>query len=112
MGSSLCSSSGDGLERRAADDPQEEIEGVQMKKLYHFLIIDGISASYVFWWEGKTVRKKWLTTETLCTLLLGLDEVKGIFGIFKKLTIYHVLTNGICLTIVLFWHKNQSGVVF
>jgi hypothetical protein len=42
----------------------------------------------------------------------SLDEVKGIFGILKKLTIYHVLTNGICLTIVLFWHKNQSGVVF
>jgi hypothetical protein len=58
MGSSLCSSTGDGLERRAADGQQEEIEGVRMKKLYRFLFIDGISASYVFWWEGKMVRKK------------------------------------------------------
>jgi hypothetical protein len=32
---------------------------------------------YVFWWEGKSVQIKWLTTETLRTLLLGIDRKKN-----------------------------------
>jgi hypothetical protein len=28
---------------------------------------------YVFWWEDKSIQIKWLTTETLRTLLLDID---------------------------------------
>jgi hypothetical protein len=33
---------------------------------------------YEIWWKGKTVQKKWLTTETLPLLLLGIDKVANL----------------------------------
>jgi hypothetical protein len=41
---------------------------------------------YVFWWKDKTVQKKWLTTKTLRTLLLGIDGHLAVYLVDTQMT--------------------------